>query len=123
PRGCSPVPEQPRLDVLRPQRLAQQGILLQEDLPNREVVRRAPVPMHAVELLIGERPLRARSGRDGVVGFNDAGNGWIEAKHVISGESGACHFSSIDARRSMDDGRWTMDDGPWTMDHGPWTSI
>jgi hypothetical protein len=37
------VPEQPRLDVRRPQRLAQQRIFLQVDLAHRQVVRRPPV--------------------------------------------------------------------------------
>ena len=37
-----PVAQQPRLDVLRPQRLAQQGVLLQVDLADRQVVGRLP---------------------------------------------------------------------------------
>ena len=45
----SPVTQQPRLDVLRPQRLAQQGVLLQVDLADRQVIGRLPVPMHVLQ--------------------------------------------------------------------------
>jgi hypothetical protein len=37
------VPEQARFDVLRDERLAEQGVVEQEDLPDGQVVRRAPV--------------------------------------------------------------------------------
>ena len=39
----APVAEQPRLDVLRPQRLAQQRVVLQVDLADGQVVGGAPV--------------------------------------------------------------------------------
>ena len=43
-RGCrAPVPEQPRLDVVGGERLAQQRVRLQVDLGGREEVRRAAV--------------------------------------------------------------------------------
>jgi hypothetical protein len=41
-RGRAPVPEQPGLYVLRSQRLAQQRIVEQIDLPDGQVVRRPP---------------------------------------------------------------------------------
>jgi hypothetical protein len=41
------VPEQPRLDVLRPQRLPQQDVVTQVDHARGEVVARAPVPLRA----------------------------------------------------------------------------
>ncbi|MGY4446679.1 hypothetical protein ACVWZR_001339 [Bradyrhizobium sp. i1.3.1] len=42
--------EQARLDVLRPQRLAQQRIVEQIDLPDGEVVRGAPIAIEQIEL-------------------------------------------------------------------------
>ena len=47
------MPEQPRLDVLGPQRLAQQRVVLQVDLGDRQVVGGLPP---------GDRPLGGRSG-------------------------------------------------------------
>jgi hypothetical protein len=41
-RGRAPVAEQPRLDVLERQRLAQQRVVEQVDLPDGQIVRRAP---------------------------------------------------------------------------------
>ena len=43
PRRGAPLPEQPRLDVFPAQRFAQQRIVEQVDLADREVVRRAPI--------------------------------------------------------------------------------
>jgi hypothetical protein len=37
------MPEQARLDVLRPERLAEQRVVEEVDLADREVVRRPPV--------------------------------------------------------------------------------
>ena len=54
PGRGAPVPEQPRLDVLRPQRLGQQRVAQQVDLPHREVVRRAPPGVQGVQLTAGE---------------------------------------------------------------------
>ncbi len=53
-RGA-PVAEEPRLDVLDAQGLAQEGVVEQVDLPHRQVVRRAPPGVDAGELLVGER--------------------------------------------------------------------
>ena len=49
------VPEQPRLDVLGAQRLAEQRVVEQVDLPDRQVVRRAPVGVDEPELVCVER--------------------------------------------------------------------
>ncbi|MGY4362179.1 hypothetical protein ACVW0J_008672 [Bradyrhizobium sp. i1.7.7] len=46
----APMAEQARLDVLRPQRLAQQRIVEQIDLPDGEVVRGAPIAIEQIEL-------------------------------------------------------------------------
>lgn len=48
-RRRSQVAEQPRLDVLGPDRLTQDWIVLQEDLADGEAVRRLPVAVHAIE--------------------------------------------------------------------------
>ena len=57
-----PMPEQPRLDVLEPKRLAQERVVEQVDLPHRQVVRRPPVPVQEPQLVGGERPLSAGLG-------------------------------------------------------------
>ncbi len=54
-RRRAPVPEQPRLDVLDPQRLAQQRIRQQVDLTDRQVVGRTPVRVDRARLLVSER--------------------------------------------------------------------
>jgi hypothetical protein len=54
-RGRAEVPEEPRFDVLGPQRLPQERVVEQVDLSDREVVRRAPVPVDALELVGRER--------------------------------------------------------------------
>ena len=51
PGSRSKVPEQARLDVLRDERLAEQRVVEQEDLPDGQVVRRAPVRVEEPELL------------------------------------------------------------------------
>ncbi|GCB44069.1 hypothetical protein SNL152K_1354 [Streptomyces sp. NL15-2K] len=53
-RGGAPVPEQPRFDVLRAQRLGQQGIGHQVDLADGQVVRGAPVGVQRPQFLLGE---------------------------------------------------------------------
>ena len=67
-RRRAPVPEQPRLDVLGAQRLAQQRVLAQVDLRDREVVRRVPPGQQPVELGAIERGRgvfgEARRGRE-----------------------------------------------------------
>ena len=55
PGRRAPVPEQPRLDVLGPQRFAQQRVVEQIDLADREVVRGAPVGVDAVEEISSRR--------------------------------------------------------------------
>ncbi len=52
-RGGAPVPEQPRLDVLALQGLAQQRIVLEVDLADREVVRGAPPGVEPLEVGVG----------------------------------------------------------------------
>ena len=53
-------PEQPRLDVLGGQRLSQQRVVEQVDLPDGEVVRGSPVGVQLGELLLGQRAVRPR---------------------------------------------------------------
>ena len=48
-RRSSPVSQQPGFDVFRPQRLAQQRILLQIDLANRQIISGAPVAVHVLQ--------------------------------------------------------------------------
>ena len=54
-RRGAPVPEQPRLDVLGPQRLGQQRVGQQVDLAHREVVGRPPVAVERPGLGLGQR--------------------------------------------------------------------
>ena len=54
-RAGTPVPEQPRLDVFGPQRLADQDVVLQIDLPDRQIVRGLPPPQVEVEFGVGIR--------------------------------------------------------------------
>ena len=51
--------EQARLDVVSGQRLAQQRVPAEVDLPDGEVVRGAPVPIDEVELGVHDRDARA----------------------------------------------------------------
>ena len=52
-RRSPPMPEQARLDVLGAQRLAQQRIRHQVDLPDGQVVGGAPVRVDKRKLLVG----------------------------------------------------------------------
>src|SRR5581483_3271556 len=52
---CPPMTKQARLDVLRLERLTQQRIFLQVNLPDGEVIRRVPVPLDPVEKFERER--------------------------------------------------------------------
>ena len=54
PRGRAPMPQQTRLDVFEPERGFEQRIVLQIDLPDRQVVGGAPVGVH---LLCGDAVL------------------------------------------------------------------
>lgn len=58
----APVPEQSRLDVVGGQRLAQQRIVQQVDLPDGEVVRGAPVGVQPAQLVVGEGAVHVESG-------------------------------------------------------------
>jgi hypothetical protein len=46
---CTPMAKQSRLDVLRAQRLAQQRIVEQIDLRNRQIIDRVPVALHPIQ--------------------------------------------------------------------------
>ena len=48
----APMAEQARLDVFERQRLVEQRIVEQIDLPDRQIVRGAPVGIHQAELFI-----------------------------------------------------------------------
>src|SRR2546425_11920685 len=50
PRGRPPVPEQPRLDVLGFERLAQERIILKGDLADRQVIGGPPVGVEALDV-------------------------------------------------------------------------
>jgi hypothetical protein len=50
PRGSAPMSEQPRLDVLGAERLAQERVVEQVDLAHRKVVRRSPPGVDRFEL-------------------------------------------------------------------------
>jgi hypothetical protein len=54
-RGRAEVAEQPRLDVLGPQRLSEKRVVEEVDLADREVVRGAPVRVDALQLVGRER--------------------------------------------------------------------
>src|ERR1039458_4963552 len=55
----SPVPEQPWLNLFRFQRLSQQGVFKEVDLADAQIIRSAPVAVHLVEHVRGERTLRS----------------------------------------------------------------
>jgi hypothetical protein len=48
-RRRSPVTEQARFDVFEFERLAQQRIIKQINLPDRKIIRRAPVGVYALQ--------------------------------------------------------------------------
>src|SRR5262249_25746452 len=54
-RRRPPVSEQARLDVRRPERFAEQRVVEQIDLPDGQVVRRAPVRVETAEEFSGSR--------------------------------------------------------------------
>src|SRR5229473_2358408 len=53
--GCSPVTQKARLDVLGPQRFAQEWIVLKVDLTDRQVVRCPPVRIQLGDLFLRDR--------------------------------------------------------------------
>ncbi len=63
PRRRSPMPEQPRLDVIDRQRLFEQRVLAQIDLADRQIIRRTPVGMHAAKHIWRERTFGSDDGR------------------------------------------------------------
>src|SRR5262249_11824736 len=63
----SPMAEKPRLDVFGTERLTKRRVLLQEDLADREIVRRHPVAVNLLERLSRQPP--------GDVGFFGIGVG------------------------------------------------
>src|SRR5439155_10852140 len=73
-RGRSPVPEEPRLHVLGAERLAQERVVEQVDLPDGEVVGRAPVGIEEPELLRRKRAHDVRPPRSGHVTERNAPN-------------------------------------------------
>ena len=48
-RRRAPMPQQTRLDMFEPERRFEQRIVLQIDLPDRKVIRRAPIGVHFLE--------------------------------------------------------------------------
>ena len=52
-RGGAPMPQQPRLDVVPAEAVAQQRVTLQVDLPDAQIVRRPPPRIHRRQLLGG----------------------------------------------------------------------
>ena len=50
-RSCTPMAQQPWLDMLDAQRPAQQRIVAQINLPDRQIIGRAPVAVHICEHL------------------------------------------------------------------------
>ena len=54
-RGGPPVAQEPGLDVLRPERLAQERVVQEVDLADREVVRGAPVGVDPLEIRLAHR--------------------------------------------------------------------
>lgn len=85
----APVAEQARLDVVAGERRAQQGVFLQVDLPDRQVIGRAPVAVHPVAQGRGERAVGRRRhdgrrvlrldhrGQMGVKGQHDPRPPWV----------------------------------------------
>lgn len=58
PRRCPPMSQQSWLDMLKCQRFFEQGIVDELDLSNGEVIRRAPVGIHLVQLIGTQWALR-----------------------------------------------------------------
>ena len=84
PGRGAPVAEQPRLDVLRPQRLGQHRVGHQVDLPDGQVVRGAPVPVEGLELIAGELGPRGH-GHLGGAPFRGAGLGRRTGSQAVRG--------------------------------------
>ena len=61
-RARAPVPQQAVLDVLRTQGLLEQGVVLQIDHSDGQVVGRAPIGVQLMQLLVARRCHRSQSG-------------------------------------------------------------
>src|SRR4051794_10528960 len=82
PRRRPPVTEQPRLDVLRTERLSQEWVFAQVDLPDSQIVRGAPEPIKCAQIIVVDhrvplsdgapafRSRRSRSSSRELVPFN-----------------------------------------------------
>ena len=93
----APMPKQARLDMLYFERLAQQRIVEQIDLPDREIVRRAPPGVYQCKL--GGR----RSGHAGLVWLGDSrtGDTWassLSAKRTTFPGGFSRHHVALDPR-------------------------
>ena len=83
PGRGAPVPEQPRLHVLGKQRFAQQRVVEQVNLPDRQVVGGAPPRIDQVELGLGQRPGFRRGHAGPLVSRTSAGvsvPGWPRSR-------------------------------------------
>src|SRR5579885_301479 len=80
---CAPVAEQTRLDMLQAQRLAQQGIVLEIDLSNGQIVGSQPVALHLVKQFWRKRASGGslRLLRREALSVDDAGDGWVKDVH------------------------------------------
>ncbi len=61
-RGA-PMTQQARLHVFQRQRTIEQGVVLKVDLPDRKIIGRAPVGVHAVEFFMRQRTVGGCRGR------------------------------------------------------------
>ncbi len=56
PGRRTPVAQEPRLDVFQPKRLAQEGIVQEIDLPDRKIIRCAPIGIELAKVFGRQRP-------------------------------------------------------------------
>jgi hypothetical protein len=81
PRRSSPVPEQSWFDLLRSERLSQQGVFEEVDLADAQVIRGSPVAIHLVEHFWREWALGSRGFYFTMaIGRNSSRQGHIEDK-------------------------------------------
>jgi hypothetical protein len=67
PGRRAPVAEQPRLDVIELERRGEQRVVEEIDLPDRQVVGRAPLGVDAVQLVLAKHVRHGRPSRSAVV--------------------------------------------------------
>ena len=60
------MPQQARLDVLFYERLTEQRIIEEINLPDAKIIRGAPIALHLVQQLRRKRPIRLHAGRLGL---------------------------------------------------------